>query len=345
MSIVPTLTREQAHELLSAAAETTILVVGDVMLDRYVWGDADRVSPEAPVPVVGVRGRRESLGGAANVAAGVRALGGSCRVVGAVGEDRAGLSVGALLERAGIPADGLVATDDRPTTRKTRILARNQQVLRVDREDDSPLDTEDAKRLLERALTELPGADLLVLQDYDKGVLTPAVAERLLTEAVGRGVPVIVDPKLRHFFDYPGAFVFKPNGRELAAALGVERPPLDTERLRAVARRLDCRHLLLTRGPRGMCLLEEGAEEALHIPARSREVFDVSGAGDTVTAVLAATLATGAALRPAAVLANFAAGLAVSLLGAQPVATETILDAFHDGLIEIEDDAGGGGSG
>lgn len=316
-----------ASRCLEAAVAARVVVVGDVMLDRYVSGTVHRVSPEAPVPVVRERRRRSAPGGAANVAAGIRALGAEVRVIGAVGDDRAGSALCRLLERRGIPAEGLLRVAGRPTTVKLRILARHQQVVRVDREDPSPLDDAAAGRLVEQARATLPSTDALVLQDYDKGALPPAVVEPLLDAARERGIPVVVDPKLRGFFGYPGATVFKPNRAEAASALGRESLPLDPAVLRALADRVGCRHLLVTLGSDGLCLLEHGSTEPRFVPSRAREVYDVSGAGDTVTAVLATALAGGLEIAGAAALANLAAGIAVSRLGARPVGRDALGEA------------------
>lgn len=319
-----------AARALDRASEATVLVVGDAMLDRYVTGSVDRISPEAPVPVVRVEEDRDAAGGAANVAAGVAALGAGCRLISAVGRDRDAERLADLLDRAGVDPDDLVADADRPTTVKTRVLARHQQMLRVDRESADPLDDSMRERLLDRALAGLERADVVALVDYDKGVLADGVARRIVEAAGERDVPTVVDPKLRGFFDYGGAHLFKPNGPELAAALGRQAPPRGEEDLREVRRRLGCRYLLLTLGEEGMTLVGEPGEAITRIPSEAREVFDVSGAGDTVTAVLSAALAGGDEVRHASVLANFAAGLEVSHLGAVPVPRDELLDAVGD---------------
>lgn len=289
------------------------------MLDRYVSGTVERISAEAPVPVVRVAEERTALGGAANVAAGVTALGAACRLVSVTGSDAEAELIREGLGAHGIGSDDLVVERGRPTTIKTRILAKHQQMLRVDRETTSSIGAATREELAARALGALGWADAVVLEDYDKGVLEPGLAVRLLAEARTRGIPALVDPKRRHFFDYRGAFLVKPNGRELAAALGVERVPRAAEVLRGVAERLACDHLLLTLGEGGMLLLTRDDPAPLAIPSRAREVFDVTGAGDTVTATLAVLLAGGAPVPAAAALANHAAGIEVSRLGAVPV--------------------------
>jgi len=316
---------------LDVAAGARVLVVGDCMLDRYVSGEVERISPEAPVPVLRVRDERQAPGGAANVAAGVAALGGKPWLAAAVGEDREAARLRELLEAAGIETEGLESDPDRPTTTKTRVLARHQQMIRVDRETRRPLPDAVGTRLEEKARAALDWAESLLLVDYDKGVLDEGLGSRLLQAASERGVRSVVDPKLRSFFDYRKAFVFKPNAGELAAALGAERAPEDAGSLEEVRARLAAEHLLVTLGERGMRLVGRGGER-VRFDARAREVYDVSGAGDTVTAVLGVTLAREDDVPGAAALANFAAGLQVTRLGAVPVGRAEIRDALRDRL-------------
>jgi D-beta-D-heptose 7-phosphate kinase/D-beta-D-heptose 1-phosphate adenosyltransferase len=321
-----TLSRERLVELLDAARGARVVIVGDAMLDVYLRGDVDRISPEAPVPVVRVRERRDALGGAANVAQNVAALGGVPRLVAAVGPDAAGARLHAMLRDIGAGTDRLVEVD-RPTTTKTRVLARVQQVVRVDEEEDSDLSAADAERLI-RAIDEaLIDADALVLEDYNKGVLTPAVITRALGCARSRRLPVVVDPKYRNFFAYTGATIFKPNRRELEAALGAAVDLEHAEALPATVARLAVEHLLLTLGDRGMVLIPARGE-VTRVPTTAREVYDVVGAGDTVTAYLAGMLAAGANAREAAVIANYAAGVEVGKLGAATVSPAEIVDAW-----------------
>ncbi|MCL7959026.1 MAG: PfkB family carbohydrate kinase [marine benthic group bacterium] len=323
----PLVAKEEAERLLSEARGGRVLVVGDAMLDVYLTGSVDRVSPEAPVPVVRVESEVAAPGGAANVAAGVAALGGECRLVAAVGADESAGRLAERLDQAGVGSDDLVQMAGRPTTRKTRILARHQQMLRVDHEDPAPMAEEDHRRLASRALEAVDWADALVIEDYDKGVVNGALSRRLLARAREKGIPSVVDPKLRHFFDFPGTTVFKPNARELAAALGLEKEPRDEVTLHPLLDRLKCDCLLLTLGEEGMLLVEPSAETRL-LPPEAREVFDVTGAGDTVTAVLAVCLLAGASVSQAAYLANLAAGLEVTRLGAVPVTTSELMQAL-----------------
>jgi D-beta-D-heptose 7-phosphate kinase/D-beta-D-heptose 1-phosphate adenosyltransferase len=232
-----------------------------------------------------------------------------------------------MLEEIGAGTDRLVEVA-RPTTTKTRILARVQQVVRVDEEEDADLSTADAERVARAALDALEGADALVLEDYNKGVLVPSVIEALVRRAGERKVPVVVDPKYRNFFAYRGATIFKPNRRELEAALGATMDLEHPETLPVTVARLEVENLLLTLGERGMILIPARGD-VVRVPTTAREVYDVVGAGDTVTAYLAVMLAAGATAREAAVVANFAAGVEVGKLGAVSVEPQEVIDALH----------------
>ena len=310
---------ETTRALLERARGLRVLVIGDAMLDRYIEGAVRRISPEAPVPVVHVTSERSALGGAANVAAGVVALGGTCVLVAAAGADEAGSRLREELEAAGIAADTVVTTTGRPTIQKTRILGGGQQMLRVDREEPGPLSDESGRELIEKAEAELGRADVVVFQDYDKGTITPELARRLIDAAARRDVPTVVDPKLRHFLEFRGATVFKPNRYELAAGLGVEERAIDEFDLASVPGRLGVHNLLLTLGREGMILVGRDVDGVERVPSVAREVFDVTGAGDTVLAVTSVALAAGASLVDAARLASVAAGLGVSRPGAVSV--------------------------
>jgi D-beta-D-heptose 7-phosphate kinase/D-beta-D-heptose 1-phosphate adenosyltransferase len=320
------LARARLETLVARAAGHRIAIIGDAMLDVYLKGDVDRISPEAPVPVVRVRERREALGGAANVAQNVLALGAGCELVAAVGDDIAGRRLREELSGRGADARGLV-TIARATTTKTRVLARAQQLLRFDEEDDADLTGREAEALLAAVRRAARDADALVFEDYNKGVLVPAVIAAGIEVARERQIPVIVDPKYRHFFAYQGATVFKPNRRELEAALGAAVDLDHPEALPAVVERVGAEHVLLTLGERGMALVSRDGS-VMRVPTTAREVYDVVGAGDTVTAWLAAMLAAGATIREAAVIANYAAGVQVGKLGAATVSPDEVLGAY-----------------
>ncbi len=252
------LTPERARRILEGAQRVRALVVGDLMLDRYIVGAVDRISPEAPVPVVLVEEESAAVGGAGNVAANVAALGASCAVVGCAGRDAAGEILRATLEALGIHTDGLIPTDERPTTVKTRIVARRQQVVRVDRETEDDASPELASQLAQAVRASVAGCDVVVAEDYNKGVLVPAVIRAVLEAAAAHGIPVVVDPKRRNFFAYSGAHVLKPNAKELADALGEGLHADDAAWMEATRTRLGCANLLLTLGERGMSL--QGAD-------------------------------------------------------------------------------------
>lgn len=325
------ITRDRLAELLAAPAraQTRIAILGDAMLDLYLRGDVERISPEAPVPVVRVRERKDALGGAANVAANTAALGARTELVAAIGADAAGERLRNMLIALGADPRGLIVTD-RPTTTKTRVVARGQQVVRVDEEVDSDLVGREVEALHAAVDRAVADADALVLEDYNKGVLVESVIRRAIAAANAKGIPVVVDPKYRNFFAYRGATVFKPNRRELEAALGAAVDLEHPEALPAVLGRLGAQRLLLTLSERGMALIEP--DGAIHrIPTTAREVFDVVGAGDTVTAWLAAMLACGATALEAAVVANFAAGIEVGKAGAATVTPAEILAGYDEG--------------
>ncbi|HET7457776.1 MAG TPA: D-glycero-beta-D-manno-heptose-7-phosphate kinase [Gemmatimonadaceae bacterium] len=318
--------RHRLAELLAAAPTRRIAIVGDAMLDVYLRGDVDRISPEAPVPVVRVRERKLALGGAANVAQNVAALGAACDFVAAVGDDLPGRTLRRMLETMGADPRSLVEID-RPTTTKTRVLARSQQLVRFDEEEDADVRGVEVERLLASIERAVRGADALVLEDYNKGVLVPRVIEQSIAWARDRGIPIVVDPKYRNFFSYRGATVFKPNRRELESALGAAVDLDHPEALPSTFARLGVDHLLLTLGERGMALFSADGD-VRRVPTTAREVYDVVGAGDTVTAYLATMLAVGASAWEAAVVANFAAGVEVGKLGAATVTADEVLEAY-----------------
>lgn len=325
------ISRPRLASLLDAARSQRVAVIGDAMLDVYLVGDVERISPEAPVPVVRVRERRYALGGAANVAQNVCALGARCVLVGAVGSDAGGSTLRSMLGSMSADADHLVVVD-RPTTTKTRVVARSQQMVRVDEEDDADLAAGEIERLLAAVHDAIASADALVLEDYNKGVLVAEVIAKAIGWAREREIPIVVDPKFRNFFAYRGATVFKPNRRELEAALGAAVSLDDAHALPEIFARLGVHHLLLTLGERGMALFSDDSR-VLRIPTMAREVYDVVGAGDTVTAYLAATLAAGATAGEAAVIANYAAGVEVGKLGAATVTGDEVL-ASYDAFVE-----------
>ncbi len=303
------------ERLVEGFARVRLLVVGDVMLDEYLWGDVERVSPEAPVPVVHVTRESTALGGAGNVVRNAAAMGATCLFCGVVGDDRAGDRVIDLLKDLGVDVQGVVRVEDRPTTRKTRVEARSQQMLRFDRETDEPIGRAASRRLLRAVEAALPGSDGLVLEDYGKGLLHKTVLRGLMKRAADAGLPVTVDPK-EHVASFRGADLVKPNQREVEQLTGIRiRSRDDLGRAVAKLRRsLGGSHVIVTRGADGMTVFE-GELSPVDVPIAHSEVYDVQGAGDTSIAALTLARLAGGSLLEAAVIANAAAGVVVGKVG------------------------------
>jgi D-glycero-beta-D-manno-heptose-7-phosphate kinase len=330
------LNKTRAGEILRRVSDVHVLVVGDIMLDRYLHGHVRRISPEAPVPIVQVTHEKAVPGGASNVAWNIQALGGHATLAGVVGRDNDAETLLALLREGGVRTEGIVAAPDMRTTVKTRIVAERQQVVRVDFEE--PLAWMDTARLAFENLIEeqIRQADGVVIEDYGKGVVIQELVNRVLLVSKSCGIPVGYDPKSGHALDVHGITVATPNRMEAYDAMELdepfqESPPLEDESLLAMTEQLHRKWgtqlLMVTLGAHGM-LLRSGTQPPAHIPTRAREVFDVSGAGDTVIAVCTCALAAGATHQEAAELANFAAGLVVAKLGTATCSTEELLDAI-----------------
>jgi D-glycero-beta-D-manno-heptose-7-phosphate kinase len=326
--------RERVLQLIQRMQSSQVVVIGDIMLDRYLIGDTDRLSPEAPVPVVAVAERHAALGGAANVAANVAAMGARCLLVGAVGDDSDGAAIRQELAVARLEDRFVLTVAGRPTTSKTRIIARGQQIVRIDDEVDTLLEGQDLNRLIGAARDALADADALLLEDYNKGALSPALILAAMEVARRRGIPIVVDPKYRQFFEYAGATVFKPNRRELESALGASVDLKHASVLPDVLTRLKVDNLLVTLGADGMLLVTKDGG-LTQIPSIARQIFDVSGAGDTVTAWLGTALAAGATVREAAQLANYAAGVEVGKRGVATVSPEEVLEVYEERFDQI----------
>ncbi len=305
-----------ASSILEAAAGKKVVVLGDLMLDRFIWGTVQRISPEAPVPVVRVGRESFHLGGAGNVVSNIIALGGQALPVGVTGRGPHAARVREALALLKAPDEGVLEVPGRLTTVKTRIVAHGQQVVRFDREQDDPLEEPAAMRLAERIIGLCDVADALVVSDYEKGCVTPGLLRMVLPAVRERGIPVVTDPKPGIWRSYTPITAVTPNQSEAAAMTGM-RLRSDEDLVAAggaIREALGCRGVLLTRGEKGMLLLEQD-KAPVTIDATSRQVYDVTGAGDTVAATLALCLAAGAGLHDAAVLANAAAGVVVSKVG------------------------------
>jgi len=319
------------NEILEHFTTKRILVVGDIMLDHYIWGRVERISPEAPVPVLDVQREEYRLGGAANVALNLKALGAEVWLAGLVGSDDMADKLRALLQEAGIGAEAVVTDKKRPTTVKTRIGADTQQIVRIDRESRQPIAYGVSGILLERLEPIVNQVDAVILEDYNKGVLTAEIIDLLTRGSKNRGKLVAVDPKQENFFEYYQVDLFKPNYSELQRKIG---EPFKTEAafLRAawkVRKFNKCRHLVVTRGEKGMYLFTEN-KQMHHIGTAAKEVYDVSGAGDTVIAALTLALAEGCDIYTAAVIANHAAGVVCAKMGTATATPEEILASYHD---------------
>ncbi len=305
------------NDLLARFRDCPVLVVGDLMLDEYLWGQVNRISPEAPVPVVEVQRRSFTAGGAANTAANVASLGGRAIVAGIVGEDAPGGRIRDLMSGLGIDTSAIVVDATRPTTTKTRVIAHSQQMVRIDHEQPGALSAAAEGELLSRLEALLPRVRAAVISDYGKGVITPGLCQRFIAAARAAGVPVVVDPKGTDYRKYRGATVVKPNqletgkvfNRDLRTAAEVEQAGRELLEFLGAGS-----SVLVTRGAHGMTLLEAG-RPTVHVPAQAREVYDVTGAGDTVAGALALTLAVGGTLEAACQLASLAAAVVVGKVG------------------------------
>ena len=321
--------RQELKRITDGFGKKTVMVVGDLMLDRYLWGSVSRISPEAPVPVVELSGETTRLGGAANVAGNISSLGARTRLVGVVGDDEHGKRIISELEKLSIPPRAVLVDSRRPTTVKTRIIAHSQQVVRTDMESRAELEPQLEDDLARVAAESLSGADAVVISDYGKGVLTDKVLRSITSEARKAGVPVCVDPKETRVMSYSGVTVVTPNQHEAGFAYG--RRIVDEKTLLEVgwglSHKLGCDAVLITRGEKGMSLFEKDGVHT-HFPTVAREVFDVTGAGDTVVSAFALSLAAGANLKQAASISNHAAGIVIRELGTATTNVTELLGSF-----------------
>ncbi|MGE5740568.1 MAG: D-glycero-beta-D-manno-heptose-7-phosphate kinase [Candidatus Aminicenantes bacterium RBG_16_66_30] len=322
-----------APMILDSFRGKKIIILGDIMLDRYWFGTVHRISPEAPVPVINKNGNMLAPGGAANVAANVVSLGGVPLLVSTIGSDDAGRELKGVLEERGIGLEHLIVEPGRPTTIKTRIIAQNQQVVRVDEEETTPVGSSVLARIAETVGALLPSADLLVISDYGKGLVQPDLAERIVRMAGDQGRRVVVDSKAADYSPFKGAFLLTPNRAEAvrAARIPGDRP----DSLAAGARLLETlsvEAVLVTQSEAGMTLFERG-RDPVHFPTLARTVYDVTGAGDTVVATICLALAGGASLAITAELANLAGGIAVGQFGTSTVTEDQLRRALRDGRL------------
>ncbi len=315
--------------------DTRILVIGDVIVDQFIWGNVSRISPEAPVPVVNVNREELLLGGSANVLGNITSLGGSCSLCGIIGADAMGDELLRLMGKVGASTDGLIQ-GMRPTTLKTRVVAQGQQVVRYDREKIGPPSRETLAALLDYLTARLGDFDAVIVSDYAKGVVNEQLMIHLhrlleqLRRETSRPIPLIVDPKPANLHRFIGATIITPNNVE--ASRMSEMDIVDKQSLLAAARQIqediDCQGVLITRGEAGMALLEKG-QELVTIDTMAKEVYDVTGAGDTVAATLALGLAAGCSMTDAAILANHAAGIVVGKVGTASVSRDELIRTLN----------------
>lgn len=321
-------------EIVAEFPSCSVMVVGDVMLDEYLWGDATRISPEAPVPVVAVESSTLKPGGGANVAWNLAALGVQPHLVSICGNDNNGNRLLNLLGELGIDSTGLYRSTDRPTTHKIRIVARHQQVVRADRESSDLPGTKESAAIWAAIESKLDTVRAIILSDYGKGVLDKALITRIITEAAKRQLFVAVDPKNRPFGDYRHAGVITPNLKEALLAAGKVSASCSDEELAKTGWELveqaDLTSLLVTLGERGMALFQTADKSFFHLHTVAQKVFDVTGAGDTVISIYTAAIACGATPKEAAIVANQAAGITVGEPGTAAVSARKLCDSFSD---------------
>ncbi len=318
---------EKLREIITAGRRPEVLVIGDLMLDHYVWGDATRLSPEAPVPVVNVRNESTTLGGAANVAQNLINLGAGVTLAGLVGADSSGRQLTALLNEEGIDTCAIIRDAERPTTVKTRVLAGSHQLVRIDREVTEAANQEREDELLQKLSPCISRADIILFSDYNKGLFSPALTQRIIRTAHQHQKRIIVDPKGLDYTKYRGAYIIKPNRKELAEATKFARIK-DVEDLQRSAQVLfqetGIEYLVVTLSEEGMAILSELAYKLL--PVKATEVFDVTGAGDTVLATMAYFIASGLSVEDSCELANHAAAIVIRRVGSATTNLEEILD-------------------
>lgn len=327
-------TRQELSDFSANFGKARIAVIGDLMLDRYLFGTVTRMSPEAPVPVLDIEETETRLGGAANVAHNLHSLSATPLLLGVVGDDGKGAQMRSLLDAIGFDTSGIITDPDRPTTTKTRVVASSQQMLRVDQEKKHAVSAEIEKKLLNVLTANITSLTAIILEDYNKGVLSESLITKVIALAKKHNLPTFVDPKFDNFFAYQGVTVFKPNRKEMQDALGYKTKS-DNEINNAgfsLLEKLGADNILLTLSEKGMRLFERGNSEPFAIPTMAREVADVSGAGDTVIATLALAVASGANVRQAAVMANRAAGIVVEELGIVPIAKDQLFDALAEDI-------------
>ena len=318
-------------DLINRFSKVKVLIVGDVMLDRYWWGSVNRISPEAPVPIVKLEKTSTAAGGAANVAANVVGLGAETFLVGLIGSDFEAANLSNILEESGISPDYLISVGSRQTIVKTRIIAHSQQVVRVDSENNSPISSNEEQKALEKIQALLKKADIVIISDYAKGFLTEKLLARLITTAKAENKKILVDPKGKDYLKYKGATLLTPNQKEASDACGFEdfEVNLIEKAGKTLLERISTDSVLITQGEKGMTLFESDGR-IYRFDALARKVYDVTGAGDTVIATLAVAIGAGLNFFEAARIANIAAGLVVEQIGTTAITVEVLESALAE---------------
>jgi D-glycero-beta-D-manno-heptose-7-phosphate kinase len=321
----------ELNGILAGFSKKNILVLGDIMLDHYIWGKVDRISPEAPVPVLDVQKEEYRLGGAANVALNLKALGAGVTLCGVIGNDYSGGIFMDIMVRKGLFPKAIVVNSKRATTLKTRVGAVNQQIVRLDYENRKDIPANLEKAVLSKLEKYLPESDALIIEDYNKGLLTETLIMQAIKLAKQLGKPVAVDPKQKNFFHYKQVDVFKPNYSEMQKNLGVifETETEFDGQAKQLKAKLKCKNLVITRGEKGLYVYSD-SDKVHHIPTFAREVFDVSGAGDTVISVLTLAICAGCDIHTAAVIANHAAGVVCAKMGTATASIREIRQSFNE---------------
>ena len=323
---------DRLAEYITRFNNATVLVIGDIIADHYIWGKVERISPEAPVPIVDVQSESFLLGGAGNVASNILSLGGRVRICGVVGRDDMGRWIINRLKSDGVCTDGIVVEEGRPSSKKTRVIAHNQHVVRFDHESRGDISLHSQDLINEYIKTHINDIKVVIISDYAKGVITRDLVKNILQLAADYNLCVIVDPKLKHFEFYTGASIITPNTSEASIASGISIS--DNETLLKAGNILlnqsNAEAILITRSEHGMSLFQRNSD-VTHIPAVAREVYDVTGAGDTVVSTLALSVAAGASLRDSAFLANYAGGIVVGIVGTASVHQEQLIAALTEG--------------
>jgi rfaE bifunctional protein kinase chain/domain len=329
------LTKDRAAEILNKCAGKKIAVIGDVMLDRYFWGSVSRISPESPVPVVDLEDETYHLGGAANVANNLKSIGVSPMLFGVLGNDHNGAKFTDIANTLGINPDGLYKDNSRPTTVKTRIIGNNQQICRLDKEVRTSI-PDDGEKFIINTLKDAGNLGGIIFEDYNKGTITSSLIIDIIRIARKAGIPIFVDPKFSNFFYYKDVTVFKPNKKEACQALNLElKSPEEVEYAgRLLLDKLGCENVLMTLGRDGMMLFESTGE-VNSVPTRARHVADVSGAGDTAIATLAAAYSAGATIQEAATMANYAAGVVCEMPGIVSITKEALLKSIDKNSVTV----------